>query len=157
MLLGFLNGETPAYLDCVFNVVDVRHAALGHLLAAEKGRVGERYVLGGANVSMGELLGVLGRITGLAMPRLRVPYTAAFTFAWLSELIADRVTHRPPVAPLTGVRLARTAMIFDSSKAHDELGLPVTSLDQTLTDAVEWLAARGHVRRALPSGIAAMV
>ena len=157
MILGFLNGETPAYLDCVFNVVDVRHAALGHVLAAEKGRVGERYVLGGANVSMGELLAALGRISGLPMPRLRVPYAAAVAFAWASEMVADRVTHRAPVAPLTGVRLARTAMIFDSSKARDELGLPVTSLDQTLTDAVAWLAANGHVRRALPRRFAAAV
>jgi dihydroflavonol-4-reductase len=157
MLLGFLNGETPAYLDCVFNVVDVRHAALGHILAAEKGRIGERYVLGGANVSMSELLAELGRITELAMPRFRVPYAAAYAFAAICEIVADRVTQSPPVAPLTGVRLARTPMIFDSSRAHDELGLPVTSLLHTLTDAIVWLAEQGHVRRALPRRFAAAV
>ena len=155
MLLNFLNGETPAYLDCAFNVVDVRHAAFAHILAAERGRIGERYILGGVNVRLGDLLVTLGEVTGLRMPRYKVPYGIALAVATVSEFIADRVTHRPPVAPLAGVRLARTPMLFDSSKAQLKLGMPETNLRRTLAEAVAWLVERGLVRRSVPN-LAAM-
>jgi dihydroflavonol-4-reductase len=146
MLLGFLNGTTPAYLESLFNIVDVRQAAFGHILAAEHGRIGERYILGGVNVRLSELLAMLGEITGRPMPRRRVPYPLALAFAMAAEFVADHITHRPPVAPVGGVRLARTPMIFDSSKAQRERGFPETSLRKTLADAVAWLQARGLVR-----------
>lgn len=152
MMLGFLNGATPAYLDCEFNLVDARDIAAGQILAAEKGRVGERYILGNVNLSLGDLLAELHRLTGLPMPRTRVPYALALASALVSEGIAA-VTKKPPIAPLTGVRLARTSMAFDSSKARGELGWSCRSLEQSLRDAVGWMSGRGLLRRG-PIGLA---
>ncbi|MEZ5833104.1 MAG: NAD-dependent epimerase/dehydratase family protein [Dongiaceae bacterium] len=146
MILGFLNGSTPAYLDCEFNLVDARDVAAGQILAAEKGRVGERYILGAVNLSLGELLAELQRLTGLPMPRARVPYALALASALVSEGIAA-VTRKAPTAPLTGVRLARTSMAFDSRKARNELGWSCRSLEQSLGDAIRWMSARGLLRR----------
>lgn len=146
MILGFLNGETPAYLDCEFNLVDARDVAGGQILAAERGRVGERYILGNVNLSLGELLAELRRLTGLSMPRTRVPYGLALASAAVSEAISA-MTKRPPVAPLTGVRLARTSMAFDCGKARDELGWSCRTLEQSLRDAIRWMSRRGLLRR----------
>ncbi len=148
MLLGFVNGSTPAYLDCAFNLVDVRDAALGHVLAAERGRIGERYILGGTNIGMEPLLQLLADVTGLDMPRWRVPYGAAISIAVIEEGIAA-LTGRTPTAPLTGVRLARTPSVFDCSKAIDRLGLPQTPLRTSVVDAVRDFAARGLLQRPL--------
>ena len=141
MILGFLNGETPAYLDCEFNLVDARDVAAGHILAAESGRVGERYILGNVNLSLGDLLAELQRLTGLSMPRTRIPYALALASALVSEGISN-VTKQPPMAPLTGVRLARTSMAFDCSKARSELGWSCRMLEQSLRDAVRWMSER---------------
>jgi dihydroflavonol-4-reductase len=155
MLLGYLNGETPGYHDLAFNVIDARHAAFGHILAAELGRVGERYILGGVNTRLAELLRMLDEITGRSELRFEVPYWVTRSFSTVSELIANYVTHRPPKAPVEGVRLAFTPMHFDSSKSHRELGLPETNLRHTLIDAVSDLFARGLVRKSLPKLAAA--
>lgn len=151
MILGFLNGTTPAYLDCEFNLVDARDVAAGQVLAAEKGRVGERYILGNANLRLGELLAVLHRLSGLKMPHARVPYALALVSALVSEGLAN-ITKKPPMAPLTGVRLARTSMAFDCSKARGELGWKCRSLDASLIDTMRWMSGRGLLRRpvALP-------
>jgi dihydroflavonol-4-reductase len=146
MILGFLNGETPAYLDCEFNLVDARDVAAGQILAAETGRVGERYILGNVNLSLGHLLAELQRLTGLSMPRTRIPYALALVSALVSEGISN-MTKKPPVAPLTGVRLARTSMAFDCSKARTELGWSCRTLEQSLHDAVQWMSGRGLLRR----------
>jgi dihydroflavonol-4-reductase len=146
MILGFLNGETPAYLDCEFNLVDARDVAAGEVLAAEKGRVGERYILGHVNLRLGELLAKLHRLTGLPMPRMRVPYALALASALVSEGIAA-VTHKPPMAPLTGVRLARTSMAFDCSKAGAELGWSCRPLEESLRDAIDWMSGNRLLRR----------
>jgi dihydroflavonol-4-reductase len=142
MLLGFLTGKTPAFLECRFNLVDARDVAQGHVLAADKGRIGERYILGGTNLRMSELLSELASLTGIAMPRRRLPYPVALGFAVLSETWAN-ITKKPPVAPITGVRLAHTPMLFSSSKAIAALGLPQTPLRTTLTDAIDWYRQRG--------------
>ncbi len=147
MLLLFLNGGTPGFLDGTLNFIDVRDVALGHLLAAEKGRVGERYILGNKNLKISQLLELLHRLTGLSMPRIQIPYGAALIYAAVSEFLADHVTHRPPRAPLTGVRLMRRSMAFDSSKAKTELGLPQTSLDISIADAIEWFGEQGYLHR----------
>ena len=147
MLALFLNGGTPAYLDFDFNMIDVRDAALGHILAAERGRIGERYILRGENLRLATLLQMLEELSGLPMPRTRIPYWLAFAFASVSEFVADRVTHRYRAAPVSGVRLARTPSVFDSSKAARELGLPIHGVRQALADAIDWLAANGHLKR----------
>lgn len=141
MLLGFLNGATPAYLDCAFNLVDVRDAALGHLQAADHGRVGERYILGGENIQLSALLRLLAEVTHLPMPRWRVPYGVAMAVALVNEGVAALI-QRPPVAPLTGVRL-------DCSKAVEKLGFHQTPLRNSLIDAILDFAARGLLRRPL--------
>jgi dihydroflavonol-4-reductase len=146
MILGFLNGETPAYLDCEFNLVDARDVAAGQILAADKGRVGERYILGNVNLSLGDLLAELQRLTGLAMPRTRIPYALAIVSALVSESISN-ITKTPPIAPITGVQLARTSMAFDCSKARGELGWSCRTLEQSLRDAIGWMSGRGLLRR----------
>jgi dihydroflavonol-4-reductase len=151
MLLDFLNGTNPAYLDFHMNLIDVRDAALGHVLAAERGRPGERYILGGENLRLGEVLERLGQLSGLRMPRLKVPYALALAVAAVSEFIADHVTHRAPRASLTGVRIAGAAMHFDCSKSARELGLHPRPIAAALAEAVVWMAARGLIERPLPA------
>lgn len=153
MLLGFLNGATPAYLECEFNLVDARDVAMGHLLAAQKGRIGERYILGGENLALGHMLDMLRDMTGLPIARFRVPYTLAFLVSAVSEGIA-RLTKRPPVAPLTGVVLARSSMAFDCRKARRELGWGCRPLRQSLMDTVLDLQSRGLLRRSLQPQLA---
>jgi dihydroflavonol-4-reductase len=148
MLIGFLNGATPAYLNCEFNLVDARDAANGHLLAAERGRIGERYILGGENLALGHVLDLLREMTGLPIARTRVPYALAYVAGWIGEGLS-RLTKRPPIAPLSGVVLARSSMAFDSRKARRELGWHTRPLRQSLQDAVLDLQSRGLLRRDL--------
>lgn len=143
MLLDFLGGRTPAYLETAFNMIDVRDAALGHILAAERGRTGQRYILGGENLTMSGLLALLAEISGRPVPRLRIPYWLAYAYSAVDEFVADRITGKPPRAPLTGVRLARHAMHFDNSRALAELGLQPRPLRRALTDAVAWFRNEG--------------
>ena len=150
MLLGFLNGHHPAYLECLLNMNDVRDIARGHILAAEKGRVGERYILGNENVSLSKILEMIEGITGLSMPRRKVPYWLALMVACVDETISDWVTHRPPRAPLTGVRLACTEAELNSSKAIQELGMPCRPVVDSLRDAIKWLKEVGYIHRPLP-------
>ncbi len=147
IIVDFLNRKLPAYLDTGLNFVHVQDVALGHVLAAEKGRVGERYILGHAagNWTLKEALLVLQKLTGVPAPRLRVPYSVALTAAYVGESIS-RVTGKPPKAPLAGVRMARYKMFFDPAKAIKELGLPQTPPEQALADAVEWFRKNGYTR-----------
>lgn len=150
MLIGFLNGRIPAFLESEFNLIDVRDVAEGHILAADRGRIGERYILGHRNLRLSELLGLLARLTGLPMPRMRVPYFVAFAAALVDEGLAN-LTGRPPSAPLTGVRLARTPMIFDCAKAIADLGLPQTPIETALTDFMRFHRQRGEIDRPIPA------
>lgn len=145
IIVDFLKGEMPAYLDTGLNWVHVRDVAVGHILAAEKGRVGERYILGNAdgNWTLKQALETLAQITGLPAPRFRVPYGVALLAAHVNELIS-RVTGKPPKAPLAGVRMAKHKMFFNPAKAIRELGLPQTPPRQALTDAVAWFQANGQ-------------
>lgn len=150
MILNFLNHKIPAYLDCRFNMVDVRDVAHGHILAAERGRPGERYILGNENLTLGDFLLLIEEITGLAMPKLRIPHWVAMMVGACSEFVADYITHKPPKAPLTGVRLAKRSMFFESDKAINELGFRQSPLRQALADQIAWLIEEGHVLRPLP-------
>ena len=145
MLLGYLRGRFPAYLDSAFNMIDVRDVALGHILAAEHGRVGERYILGGENLHLSEVLSLLADLTGRPMPRWRIPYWLAYAAALAEEALSRGVTGRPPIAPLTGVRLARAPMTFDNTKAIRELGLKPRPVRVSLRDAIAWFEAMGHL------------
>lgn len=146
MLLDYLNGCSPAYLDWECNLVDARDAALGHILAAERGKAGENYILGGHNLRFSALLAELERLTGLVMPKRRVPYAVAYVSALVAEAVS-RLTHRPPMAPLTGVRLAGSPMIFDHRKAAAELGFVPRPIAETLRDAIADFARRNLLQR----------
>lgn len=151
MILDLANGTIPAYLDCYLNFADVRDVAAGHILAAEKGRVGARYILGGENLRMRDFIGVMAEVTGADMPRWRVPYWLAVTAAAVDEARATHVTKRPPRAPMAGVRLAGRPALFDSGRARTELGLPGRPLRDSLRDALAWLVWNGLVERPLPN------
>jgi dihydroflavonol-4-reductase len=148
LIVDFLNRQMPAYLDTGLNWVHVRDVAIGHILAAEKGRLGERYILAHAegNWSMKKVLDELATLTGLPSPSFRAPYAVAWAAAWISEAVAS-VTGRPPKAPLAGVRMARYKMYFNPAKAIQELGLPQTPPRQALADAVEWFRQNGYVKK----------
>jgi len=149
MLIDFIHGENPAYLDFEMNLIDVRDAALGHLLAAEHGRPGERYILGGHNIRLAQVLDILHDLTGFPMPCVRIPYVLALSISAISELLADTFTHAPPKASLTGVRIAGASMVFDCAKAVRELGLPQSPVDRALAEGLDWLWSQGRIRRPL--------
>ncbi len=144
MLLGYLNGKYGAYLETHMNMVDARDVAAGHLAADEKGEVGERYILGGTNLNLSSLLQELSDITGRPMPRRRVPYWVALGFSFLSEGVAN-LTGKPPAAPITGVRLAGSPMIFDNTRAIQELGIQFRPLRESLTDEIAWFHEQGYL------------
>jgi dihydroflavonol-4-reductase len=145
MLAMFLSGRSPAYLDCMLNLVDVRDVAAGIVLAGERGRTGERYILGGENIALRDLLILLERMTSRAMPKRVVPGWLALATAAVAERAADIVTGRTPAATVEGVRLALRSGPFDSAKARQELGYETRPLADTLADAVAWLRAAGAV------------
>lgn len=146
MVVDFLQGRMVASLDTGLNLVHVRDVARGHMLAAERGRAGERYILGNQNLSLLEIFGLLARITGIPAPRFRVPYAVAWLAALGMEGVS-RLTRRAPRVPLTAVRMARKRMHFSAAKAVRELGLPQTPVDVALSDAVLWFVERGYAPR----------
>jgi dihydroflavonol-4-reductase len=139
VIVDFLRRKLPAYLDTGLNWVHVRDVAIGHILAAEKGRVGERYILGNANGNwpLQQALAELQKLTGIPAPKFQVPYAVAYTAALVDESIS-KITGRAPKAPIAGVRMAKYKMFFNPAKAIRELGLPQTPPQQALADAVEW-------------------
>jgi len=145
MIVDFLRGRMWAYLETGLNLVDVEDVAAGHLLAAQRGRVGERYILGGRNLTLREIFELLGRITGIRPPRLKVSAGLVLPMARLSEWIADRITGRPPLIPVDAVRMAQKTMFFDCSKAIRELGLPQSPVEEALARAVHWFRENGYV------------
>jgi dihydroflavonol-4-reductase len=147
LIVDFCNRALPATLDCTLNVIDVRDVARGLSLVLERGQPGRRYILGHSNLSLAGFLGLLADLTGVPLPRWRVPYFIGIGVAWFSELVADHVTGRAPKATLTGVRLAKRTMHFDSSRSLAELGLRPRSIRESLTDALAWLSVSGRIPR----------
>ena len=143
MIVDFLNGKMIGSVDTGLNVTHVRDVARGHILAALKGRVGERYILGHHNLSLLEIFRMLSTLTGVPAPRFRVPYAVAWMAAAAMEGVS-RLTRRPPAVSLTAVRMARKRMYFSAEKAIRELGLPQTPADTALADAVAWFTDRGY-------------
>jgi dihydroflavonol-4-reductase len=139
VIVDFLNRKMPAYLDTGLNWVHVRDVAIGHILAAERGRLGDRYILGNAegNWTMKEAFTVLEDITGIPAPKTRIPYAVALAAAYVAEGIST-ITGKPPKAPLAGVRMAKYTMFFNPAKAIRELRLPQTPPREALADAARW-------------------
>ena len=144
MIVDFLRGRMWAYLETGLNLVDVEDVAAGHLLAADRGKVGERYILGSRNLTLREIFEVLGRITGIRPPRLKVIPGMILPLAWVSEWVADHLTGRPPVIAVDAVRMARKRMFFDCGKAIRELGLPQSPVEGALDRAVRWFREHGY-------------
>jgi dihydroflavonol-4-reductase len=143
VIVDFLNGRMPAYMDTGLNLVDVEDVARGHLLAAERGVVGEKYILGAENLTLEHLLGRLAALSGVPAPRVRIPYAVAYGFALGAEAVARTITKRPPRASLTEVRMARKRMFFDSAKARAALGYRPGPVDDALSRAIEFFRRIG--------------
>ena len=143
MVVDCMKGKMIATLDTGLNLVHVRDVARGHLLAAERGKPGEKYILGAENLSLAAIGALLASLTGRRPPRFRVPYAVAWCGAVCMEGVA-RITGGPPAVPLTAVRMARKRMYFSAAKAVRELGLPQTDVRVALREAVEWFAAHGY-------------
>ena len=139
------NGGMPAFVDSGLNLVHVDDVAAGHLLAAEKGRIGERYVLGGQDVALGAMLGEIARILGRKPPRVELPVGPLFPLAWAAEQWA-RVSGREPFLTLDSLRMARHHMYYSSAKAERELGYRARPYAEALGDALNWFRAQGIVR-----------
>lgn len=138
IILDFMNRKMPAYIDTGLNLIDVADCARGHILAEEKGKPGERYILGNKNMSLKEILLALEVLTGLKAPRIKMPYWVAYTTGLACEWMSDAITHQPPSVPLAGVKMAKYFMYFDASKAVRELGLPQNPVEDALEQAVHW-------------------
>lgn len=143
IVVDFLRGKMPAYLDTGLNLIDVRDVAQGHLLAAQHGKIGERYILGHCNLSLRAILEQLAEVSGLRAPRVRIPYGVALVVGYVSEGMAA-LLRRPPAVPLVGVRLARYPMYFTAQKAVRELGLPQSPIQDALQRAVQWFREHGY-------------
>lgn len=144
IILRFLRRQMPFYLDTGLNFIDVRDVAWGHLLALQKGKTGDRYILGNQNLTLKALLNQLSEITRLSPPQSSVPAWLPLSVAWLDEKILAPLG-KPPAVPLDGVRMAKQYMYYDASKAVRELGLPQTPITKALTDAVNWFTSHKYL------------
>lgn len=146
MILDFANGRTPAYIDCILNFVPVDDLARGMIAAADRGAPGERYLLGGENISMRALLVMIERATGRPMPKTRLPYAAAYAAGLVDTHLVAALTQKAPRAPLTGVRLAGRRVTFSSAKAERELGWRAGPAAPALRAMLQWAEGEGLLR-----------
>jgi dihydroflavonol-4-reductase len=146
MIVDFLDGRIPAYVESGLNLVDVRDVAEGHLLAAERGEPGRKYILGHENLTLKEIFDRLARLTGLPSPRLKLPHAIPLAVAAVDTALA-RLTGRTPRVSLESVRMSRKTMFFDGSRAVRELGMPQSPVDDALERAVAWFREHGYVTR----------
>jgi dihydroflavonol-4-reductase len=145
VVLEAARGRMPAYVDTGLNVVHVDDVAQGHLLAFERGRVGERYILGGDNLPLGEMLATIARLVGRKPPRWRLPATAVLPVAFVAEALARLGIGAEPFVTTDGVRMARKLMYFTSAKAERELGYRSRPAEEALRDAIAWYRSHGHL------------
>jgi dihydroflavonol-4-reductase len=145
MIVEAARGRMPAFVDTGLNVAHVDDIAVGHLLAAKSGEVGRRYILGGENLGLGNILGEVAKLTGRRPPTLRIPHAAALPFAAGAQAMS-RWTGREPFATVDAVRMARKKMYFSSARAVEELGYAPRPARQAITDAVGWFRANGYLR-----------
>jgi dihydroflavonol-4-reductase len=146
IILDFLNGKMPGYVETGLNFVGVEECAAGHLLIAEKGKVGERYLLGGENLTLKQMLDVLSNITGLPTPKLKIPHGLALGVAYASTVFS-RLIGREPGIPVEGVKIARHMMFVDCSRAKRELGFKAGPVAAALERAVRWYEANGYIAK----------
>ena len=145
IILDFLNGKMPGYVDTGLNFVGVEECAAGHLLVSEKGKIGERYLLGAENLTLKEVLDTLSKITGLPAPGMKIPHSVALGVAYV-ESAFSRLLGKEPGIPVEGVKIARHKMFVDASRARRELGFQPGPVAAALERAVRWYQANGYVR-----------
>jgi len=145
IIVDFLKGRLPAYLETGLNLIHVADVARGHLLAEAKGQVGEKYILGHENLSLSQILRLLAEISGRPAPRIKVPYWPVLALAHVDEFWANHISGKPPGVPLTAVRMARKFMYFDNTKAVKYLGLTLTPVRQALEEAMVWFRQHNYV------------
>jgi len=146
IILDFLNGKMPGYVATGLNFVGVEECASGHLLVAEKGKIGERYLLGGENLTLKQLLDALAKITGLAAPSLKIPHGLALGVAYVNTAFS-RLLGKEPQIPVEGVKIARHMMFVDASRAQREWGFQPGSVKAALERAVRWYVDNGYVAK----------
>ncbi len=144
IILDFLKRQFPAYVDTGLNLVDVREVARGHIAALQKGKPGERYILGGENLTLKQILDKLAAITGLAAPRVKLPYVVALAAGVGDTVVTGRIRRREPRVSLDAVRIGRKKMWVTSAKAERELGWRTVPVEDALRRAVEWFRANGY-------------
>jgi len=146
IILDFLNGKMPGYVETGLNFVGVEECAAGHLLVADKGKVGERYLLGGENLTLKAMLDLLAKITGLRAPGLKIPHGLALGVAY-ANTVFSRLLGREPGIPIEGVKIARHMMFVDCSRAQRELGFKADPVSAALERAVRWYEANGYIAK----------
>jgi dihydroflavonol-4-reductase len=144
IIVDFMKGRMPAYIETGMNIVDVDDVAEGHLLAMQKGRIGERYILGCKNLLLREVFEILSKLTGVKAPALKLPRLAVLPLAYANHWLANLTGH-PPRIPLEGVKMAKYKMHYDCSKAIRELGIPQTPPEVAIGKAVSWFKKHGYV------------
>ena len=145
IVLDFLKRKFPAYVETGLNLVDVRECARGHVMALEKGKTGERYILGGEDLTLKQILDKLGKLTGLPSPKIKLPYIFAFAAGVVDEAITAGLLHREPRATVDTVRMGKKKMFASSAKAERELGWKLVPVEDALRRAVDWFRANGYV------------
>lgn len=144
IIVDFLSGKMPAYVETGLNLVPVEDVAKGHLLAEEQGKNGELYILGHLNLSLKEILEVLSHLTGLPAPRIKIPYPVAWVAGFLDTLVEGRILGREPQVPLEGVKMSRKKMFYSGAKAKRELGFSPGSVRAALQRAVDWFVENDY-------------
>ncbi|MGA7343390.1 MAG: hopanoid-associated sugar epimerase [Terracidiphilus sp.] len=145
IVLDFLNGKFPAYMDTGLNLVDVSEVARAHVLALTKGAPGRRYILGGENLTLKQILDKMSAITGIASPTVKIPFAIAATYAFFEEWITGRMRGKEPRATLEEVRMGRKKMYASSARAQQELGFRIVPVYPAMRAAIEWFRANGFV------------
>jgi dihydroflavonol-4-reductase len=146
IFVDFLNGKFPAYIDTGLNLVDVAEVARTHVDALTRGQSGRRYILGGENLTLKQILDRMAAITGLPSPTVRIPFAVAAVYAFFEETITGRIRGREPRATLEEVRMGRKKMFASSARAQDELGFRVVPVQPAMEAAIEWFRANGYTR-----------
>src|SRR5579884_2152584 len=144
IVVDFLKRKFPAYVDTGLNLVDVAEVARGHVAAMEKGRPGERYILGGENLTLKQILDKLGAVTGLSSPRVKLPYAVAFATGVVDQVFTGVMMRREPRVTIDAVRMGRKKMFVSSAKSERELGWKIVPVDDALRRAVEWFRTHGY-------------
>ncbi|OGQ38085.1 MAG: NAD-dependent dehydratase, partial [Deltaproteobacteria bacterium RIFCSPLOWO2_01_44_7] len=144
IIVDFLNGKVPAYVETGLNIIDVEDVAMGHLLAAEKGEIGNRYILGNKNMSLKEIYELIAKLGNRKPPRFKIPYSLALTAAFGSELIGKILNKRPSIE-IGAVKMAKKYMYFSPAKAIRDLGLPQSPVEKAFEKAIDWFKQNGYL------------